>query len=84
MEHAKALYPLLIVPQTDPDGVGELRAEIKMLEAITGTEKLIEDKRQQINDLYANQTDTPAWLLIGADVLAVADVLAAGRPEAAP
>ena len=66
MEHAKALYPLLIVPQTDPDGVGELRAEIKMLEAITGTEKLIEDKRQQINDLYANQTDTPAWLLIGA------------------
>ena len=37
-----------------------------MLEAITGTQKLIEEKRQQINDLYANQTDTPAWLLIGA------------------
>lgn len=65
-EHAKRLYPLLTAPKAEPGGVAELRAEIKMLEAISGTETLIAIKRRQINDLRANQTDTPSWVLIGA------------------
>lgn len=63
--HAKALFPLLDRPKVDPEGVHQILQEIKALEAISGTEAVVEQKRKQINDLRTNQSDVPSWALIG-------------------
>lgn len=64
--HARALLPVLNRPKTDPEGVYQLQVDIKALEGISGTEALVEQKREQINELRLNQSDVPSWLLIGA------------------
>ena len=64
-EHARALLPLLDRPKTDPEGVLMLQEEIKSLEAISGTQGLIELKRKAINELRKGQSDIPTWALIG-------------------
>ena len=64
--HARALLPLLDRPKVEPEGVHQLQAEIKKLEAISGTEALIGQKRKEIDSLRVEQSDVPAWLLLGA------------------
>jgi DNA invertase Pin-like site-specific DNA recombinase len=65
-EHARALLPLLQRPKVDSPEVIALQREIEQLTGISGAEGLIEVKRGEINRLRATDTETPAWLLIGA------------------
>jgi hypothetical protein len=65
-EHARALLPILQRPEVDPPEVAALLAEIATLEKISGTEKVVEAKRGEINRLRSHDSSTPGWLLIGA------------------
>ena len=65
-EHARALLPILQQPAVDPPEVAALLAEIATLEKISGTEKVVEAKRGEINRLRSHDATTPGWLLIGA------------------
>ena len=41
-----------------------LQQEIKVLKAVSGTDDLIAQKQDQINRLRAQDSDTPAWLIV--------------------
>lgn len=64
-QHAQVLAPLLDRPQVDPIQVGQLKAEIQILKAITGTEALVAQKEDQITRIRSQDSTTPAWILVG-------------------
>ena len=65
-KHAEALVPVLSRPKSDPPEVLKLREQISVLETVPGTEALIEQKRLEIKQLSAADTQLPAWLTIAA------------------
>ena len=63
---AQLLVPLLDRPAVDPPEIGQLQSEIRMLQAITGTEALIEAKQAEINRIRSQDTDQPSWVIVAA------------------
>ena len=64
--HAEALVPVLSQPRTDPPEVLRIRQQIELLQTVDGAEDLIEQKRGQIRELLARDTELPAWLTVAA------------------